>query len=126
MLFARRRRDALRGAIGHHAIALLIVDQICDHDLVEQAGGSGVLRNDAGNIVLLSGTQELGAARGHLIDDLRGLLAGASPVEVRLDAMMHDGMISRDGEGYRLAAKGRAWATVLSAWRRLLGMSPGG
>jgi len=59
-------------------------------------------------------------------DELRRLLAGASPVEVRLDAMVHDGMIARDGDGYRLAAKGRAWATVLSAWRRLLGMPPGG
>jgi hypothetical protein len=47
-------------------------------------------------------------------------------VEVRLDAMVHDGMITRDGDGYRLAAKGRAWATVLSNWRRLLGMPPGG
>lgn len=59
-------------------------------------------------------------------DELRRLLAGVSPVEVRLDAMVHDGMIARDGDSYRLAAKGRAWATVLSAWRRLLGMPPGG
>jgi hypothetical protein len=59
-------------------------------------------------------------------DELRGLLAGASPVEVRLGAMSHDGMIARDGDGYRLAAKGKAWAKVLSAWRRLLGMPPGG
>jgi hypothetical protein len=59
-------------------------------------------------------------------EELRGLLTGASPVEVRLDAMVHDRMIARDGDGYRLAAKGRAWATVLSAWRRLLGMPPGG
>lgn len=59
-------------------------------------------------------------------DELRGLLVGASPVEVRLDAMVHDGMINRHDDGYRLAAKGRAWATVLSNWRRLLGMPPGG
>jgi hypothetical protein len=59
-------------------------------------------------------------------DELRGLLAGANPVEVRLDAMVHDGMIVRDGDGYRLAAKGRAWAGVLSAWRRLLAMPRGG
>jgi hypothetical protein len=59
-------------------------------------------------------------------EDLRGLLAGASPVEIRLDAMVHEGMVTRDGDGYRLAAKGLAWATVLSNWRRLLGMPPGG
>ena len=59
-------------------------------------------------------------------EELRGLLVGASPVEVRLDAMVHDRMIAREGDGYRLAAKGRAWATVLSNWRRLLGMPPGG
>lgn len=59
-------------------------------------------------------------------EELRGLLAGASPVEVRLDAMVHEGMITRDGDGYRLAPKGRAWAGVLSTWRQLLGMPRGG
>ena len=59
-------------------------------------------------------------------EELRGLLAGASPVEVRLDAMVHEGMVIGDGDGYRLAPKGRAWATVLSNWRRLLGMPRGG
>lgn len=58
--------------------------------------------------------------------ELRGLLKGASPVEIRLDAMVHEGMVTRDGDGYRLAPKGRAWATVLANWRRLLGMPPGG
>jgi cation transport ATPase len=58
--------------------------------------------------------------------ELRGLLAGVSPVEVRLDAMVHEGMVTFDGDGYRLAPKGRAWATVLSTWRRLLGMPRGG
>jgi hypothetical protein len=59
-------------------------------------------------------------------EELRGLLVGASPVEVRLEAMVKEGMISRDGDCYRLAPKGRAWATVLSNWRRLLGMPQGG
>jgi hypothetical protein len=47
-------------------------------------------------------------------------------VEVRLDAMLHEGMVVRDGDGYRIAPKGRAWATMLTNWRRLLGMPPGG
>lgn len=59
-------------------------------------------------------------------DELRGLLAGSSPVEVRLAAMVHEGMITQDGDGYRLAPKGRAWAAVLSTWRQLLGMPRGG
>jgi hypothetical protein len=59
-------------------------------------------------------------------EELRRLLAGASPVEVRLAAMVHEGMIVQDGDGYRLAPKGRAWAAVLSTWRRLLGMPRGG
>lgn len=63
---------------------------------------------------------------GCTTEELRGLLAGASPVEVRLAAMVHEGMIAEDGDGYRLAPKGRAWATVLSTWRQLLGMPRGG
>lgn len=66
------------------------------------------------------------AAAGCSPDELRGLLLGASPVEVRLDAMVHEGMVTRDGDGYRLAPKGRAWAAVLSAWRQVLGMPRGG
>lgn len=83
------------------------------------------LEHRSPSMTLLVAVADAGDA-GCSPDELRGLLAGASPVEVRLDAMVHDGMIARDGEGYRLLGKGRAWATVLSAWRRLLGMPPGG
>jgi hypothetical protein len=65
-------------------------------------------------------------ANGCTHEELRRLIAGASPVEVRLDAMVHDGMVARDADGYRLAPKGWAWATVLAHWRRLLGMPQGG
>jgi hypothetical protein len=77
------------------------------------------------SMTLLVAVADAGDA-GCTREDLRGLLAGASPVEVRLDAMVHDGMVARDDDGYRLAAKGRAWATVLLNWRRLLGMPRGG
>lgn len=83
------------------------------------------LEHRSPSMTLLVAVADAGDA-GCSPDELRGLLDGASPVEVRLDAMMHDGMIVREGDGYRLAAKGRAWATVLTAWRRLLGMPPGG
>ena len=66
------------------------------------------------------------AAAGCTPDELRWLLRGASPVEVRLDAMAHEGMVLQQGDGYRLAPKGRAWAVVLASWRRLLGMPRGG
>ena len=83
------------------------------------------LEHRSPSMTLLVAVADSGDA-GCAPDELRGLLVGASPVEVRLDAMVHDGMITRDGDGYRLATKGRAWATVLSNWRRLLGMPPGG
>jgi hypothetical protein len=83
------------------------------------------LEHRSPSMTLLVAVSDAGDA-GCSPDELCRLLAGAGPVEVRLDAMVHDGMIARVGDGYRLAAKGRAWATVLFAWRRLLGMLPGG
>lgn len=63
---------------------------------------------------------------GRSVAEVHALLNAASPVEVRLRAMVHEGMVHEDGDGYRLAAKGRAWAVVLSAWRRLLRLPRGG
>jgi hypothetical protein len=83
------------------------------------------LEHRSPSMTLLVAVADSGTA-GCSHEELRGLLAGASPVEVRLDAMVHEGMVVRDGDGYRLAPKGRAWATVLTNWRRLLGMPPGG
>lgn len=59
-------------------------------------------------------------------EELRDMLSGVSPVEVRLDAMVHEGMVTAEGEGYRLAPKGRAWAAVFANWRRFLGLPRGG
>jgi hypothetical protein len=83
------------------------------------------LEHRSPSMTLLVAVADSGGA-GCTHDELRGLLAGASPVEVRLAAMVHEGMITQDGDGYRLAPKGRAWAAVLSTWRRLLGMPRGG
>jgi len=83
------------------------------------------LEHRSPSMTLLVAVADSGGA-GCTPDELRGLLAGASPVEVRLAAMVHEGMITPDGDGYRLAPKGRAWAAVLSTWRRLLGMPRGG
>lgn len=63
---------------------------------------------------------------GRSVAEVQSLLEAASPVEVRLHAMVREGMIRREDGGYRLADKGRAWAMTLSAWRRLLGLPRGG
>ena len=44
---------------------------------------------------------------GQTAADFRGLLADVSPVEVRRDAMVHDGMVVREGEEYRGGDKGQ-------------------
>lgn len=59
-------------------------------------------------------------------EELRALLSGASPVEVRLEAMVREGMVTAADGGYRLTAKGQAWATVFGNWRRFLGLPSGG
>lgn len=63
---------------------------------------------------------------GRSAAEVQALLEAASPVEVRLGAMLRDGMVCEVGDRYRLAAKGRAWAVVLSAWRRFLRLPRGG
>lgn len=110
---AADRWQAIHVAIVHTACALAYIVAY------------SALEHRSPSMTLLVAVADSGAA-GCSPEELRGLLAGASPVEVRLDAMVHEGMVTRDGDGYRLAPKGLAWATVLSNWRRLLGMPPGG
>lgn len=110
---AADRWQAIHVAVFHTACTLAYV--------VAYSG----LEHRSPSMTLLVAVADAGDA-GCSPDALRGLLAGASPVESRLAAMVHDGMIAREGDGYRIAAKGRAWATVLSAWREMLGMPPGG
>lgn len=107
------RWQAVHVAVFHTACALAYV---VAYSAIEHRSPSMTL------LVAVADAGDAGCSR----DDLRGLLAGASPVEVRLDAMVQDGMVTVDGDGYALAAKGRAWAAVLSNWRRLLGMPRGG
>jgi hypothetical protein len=110
---AADRWQAIHVAIVHTACALAYIVAY------------SALEHRSPSMTLLVAVADSGGA-GCTHEQLRGLLAGASPVEVRLAAMVHEGMIVEDGAGYRLAPKGRAWATVLSAWRRLLGMPRGG
>ncbi|MFM7242899.1 MAG: hypothetical protein ACKO40_01820 [Planctomycetaceae bacterium] len=110
---AADRWQAIHVAIFHTACALAYIVAY------------SALEHRSPSMTLLVAVADSGNA-GCTHDELRGLLAGASPVEVRLAAMVHEGMITQDGDGYRLAPKGRVWAAVLSTWRRLLGMPRGG
>jgi hypothetical protein len=65
-------------------------------------------------------------ADGASHDELEALLKRASPVNVRLNAMLRDGMVRADGGRFALTAKGLAWARVFSSWRRILAFTKGG
>jgi hypothetical protein len=110
---AADRWQAIHVAIVHTACALAYIVAY------------SALEHRSPSMTLLVAVADSGAA-GCTEEELRGLLVGSSPVEVRLDAMVHEGMVVREGDGYRLAAKGWAWASVLAVWRRILGMTRGG
>jgi hypothetical protein len=63
---------------------------------------------------------------GRTRDELYAVLGGMTPIELRLAAMTRDKMLTADGGAYRITAKGRAWATVFSTWRRLIRLNKGG
>lgn len=65
-------------------------------------------------------------ADGASRQELEGLLQRASPVDVRLNAMLRDGMVRSDGDRLALTAKGLAWARVFSTCRRMLAFPKGG
>lgn len=58
--------------------------------------------------------------------DLESVLGGASPVEVRLDALIRDRMVAERDDICTLTEKGRRWATTFELLRRLLGFPTGG
>lgn len=63
---------------------------------------------------------------GQSPEQLQAMLIDVSPVEIRLKAMLRDGMIDEESGGLVLTAKGRAWATTFAAWRRLMRFELGG
>lgn len=64
--------------------------------------------------------------RGRSRAELEVLLLDVSPVEIRLSAMLRDGMVLADVDRLTLTAKGRAWAGTFSTWRRWLRFRLGG
>jgi hypothetical protein len=110
---AADRWQAIHVAIFHTACTLAYV---VAYSAIEHRSPSMTL------LVSVADAREVGRTAA----ELRDLLAGASPVEVRLDAMVHDGMVVRDGDDYRIAGKGQTWVAVLAMWRRYLGLPKGG
>lgn len=68
------------------------------------------------------------AAKGHgrTRDELFAALGEMTPLRSRLDAMVRDHMLEAHEDGYRITAKGIAWARVFGSWRRLIGLAKGG
>jgi hypothetical protein len=77
------------------------------------------------SMTILSRVATSGPA-GAVRDELEMLLKTVSPVEIRIAAMIRDGMIDDDNDHLVLTAKGRAWATLFSWWRTFLGCTKGG
>jgi hypothetical protein len=64
--------------------------------------------------------------RGRTEDELYAVLAGITPIETRLRAMVRDHMIELHGDVYCITFKGRLWAMVFGFWRRLSRLNKGG
>jgi len=77
------------------------------------------------SMTILSRVADAGRA-GQSRDELQVMLVNVSPVEVRLTAMVRDGMVREDGGTVVLTAKGWAWANTFSLWRRMLRFRLGG
>lgn len=63
-----------------------------------------------------------GAAR----EEIEAALVAMTPVEVRLQSLVRDGLLAQRGDEYELTLKGRWWATLFSWWRTFLGFGKGG
>ena len=77
------------------------------------------------SMTILSRVADSGS-RGQSREELQSMLVNVSPVEIRLAAMVRDGMVRDDGGRIVLTAKGRAWANTFTMWRRMLRFRLGG
>jgi len=77
------------------------------------------------SMTILSRVADAGS-RGQSREELQAMLVNVSPVEIRLAAMVRDGMVRDDDGVIVLTAKGWAWANTFTTWRRLLRFRPGG
>ncbi len=77
------------------------------------------------SMTILSRVADSGA-RGRSREELHALLEHVSPVEIRLAAMVRDGMVRDEADDVVLTGKGWVWAETFSAWRRMLRFERGG
>jgi hypothetical protein len=77
------------------------------------------------SMTILSRVADAGSL-GHSREELQAMLVNVSPVEIRLAAMVRDGMVREDGGTVVLTAKGWAWANTFTMWRRMLRFRLGG
>jgi hypothetical protein len=77
------------------------------------------------SMTILSRVADSGS-RGQSREELQAMLVNVSPVDVRLAAMVRDGMIREKAGTLVLTNKGWAWANTFTTWRRLLGFRLGG
>ncbi len=64
--------------------------------------------------------------KGRSRAELEAVFRDDDPVTLRLEALVRDNMIARDGSGYVLTAKGWGWARCFGTFRSLLKMQKGG
>lgn len=67
-----------------------------------------------------------GGEEGRSRREVQELLGQDSPLEVRIEAMLRDGMVKRTDGGLTLTGKGDRWATAFSQWANLIGLGKGG
>jgi hypothetical protein len=77
------------------------------------------------SMTILSRVADSGS-RGQSREELQAMLVNVSPVEIRLAAMVRDGMVRDEAEMIVLTNKGWAWANTFTTWRRLLRFRLGG
>ena len=77
------------------------------------------------SMTILSRVADAGG-RGQSREELQAILVDVSPVEIRLAAMLRDGMLREEAGRLVLTAKGRAWAATFTTWRRILRFELGG
>jgi hypothetical protein len=77
------------------------------------------------SMTILSRVADAGSS-GQSREELQAMLVDVSPVEIRLAAMVRDGMVRDESGTIVLTNKGWAWANTFTTWRRLLGFRLGG
>ena len=77
------------------------------------------------SMTILSHVADSGSS-GRSREELEAMMLNISPVEIRLAAMLRDGMVEEESGKILLTNKGRAWTNTFKTWRRLMRFGPGG